>query len=121
MTETFLFDTYALIEVIKGSKNYEKYIDCKMLINEFIFAELCYKLFRETHENANFYLDKYSPFIFEITPDIIKEAMRFRVKNKKKKLSMTDCISYVMAGTYNIKFLTGNKEFEDLENVEFVK
>ena len=47
--------------------------------------------------------------------------MEFRYKNKKKKLSMTDCISYFQAKELGIKFLTGDKEFQNLENVEFVK
>ena len=39
----------------------------------------------------------------------------------KRKLSMTDCIGYMMAKQWGIKFLTGDKEFEDMENVEYVK
>ena len=45
--------------------------------------------------------------------------MKFRVMNKN--MSMTDCISYMQAKELGIKFLTGDKEFEDLENVEFIK
>jgi len=45
MTEpTFLFDTYALIEIFNKNPNYERYIDVESVINEFIFAEYCYKL-----------------------------------------------------------------------------
>ena len=47
--------------------------------------------------------------------------MKFRYNNKKKEMSMTDCISYFMAKELGIKFLTGDKEFENLENVEFAK
>jgi len=47
--------------------------------------------------------------------------MQFRIKNRHKNLSMTDCISYIMAKRLGIKFLTGGKEFKNLENVEFVK
>ena len=45
--EIFLFDTYAILEIISGSKNYSKYLNCGIIINTFIFAELCYKLIRE--------------------------------------------------------------------------
>ena len=34
---------------------------------------------------------------------------------------MTDCIGYILAKNIGIKFLTGDKEFENLDNVEFVK
>lgn len=47
--------------------------------------------------------------------------MEFRLKWKDRKVSMTDCISYFQASELGIKFLTGDKEFEDFENVEFVK
>ncbi len=34
---------------------------------------------------------------------------------------MTDCISYFQAKDLGIKFLTGNKKFENLDDVEFAK
>ena len=46
---------------------------------------------------------------------------RFKIKNIKRSLSYADCIGYIIALRYGIKFLTGDKEFETLENVEFVK
>ena len=119
--ETFLFDTYAIIEIIKGNFNYEPYIDKKIIINNFIFAELCYNLIKGNYPNADYFIDKHVRYIVSVKSSIIKEAMKFRYKNKKKKLSMTDCISYFMAQDLGIKFLTGDKEFEGLDNVEFVK
>jgi uncharacterized protein len=47
--------------------------------------------------------------------------MKFRYKNRKKNLSVPDCISYLQAKSLGIKFLTGDKKFENMENVEFVK
>ncbi len=47
--------------------------------------------------------------------------MQFRLKWKDRKVSIPDCIGYVMAKNLDIKFLTGDKEFEGLDNVEFVK
>ncbi|MBI2660858.1 hypothetical protein HYX09_01165, partial [Candidatus Woesearchaeota archaeon] len=51
----------------------------------------------------------------------IEEAAKFRLKMKKRNISMTDCIGYVISGKLKVKFLTGDKEFEHLPNVEFVK
>ena len=34
---------------------------------------------------------------------------------------MTDSISYMHARDLNVRFLTGDKEFMDMPNVEFVK
>ncbi|MEX2016862.1 MAG: PIN domain-containing protein [Candidatus Pacearchaeota archaeon] len=117
----FVFDTYALIEIIKGNKNYTSYLNSRIIINNFIFAELCYILVRDSYPNADKYLDKYEKFIVSINPKTIKEAMKFRYKNKNKNMSIPDCISYFQSKELDINFLTGDKQFENLENVQFVK
>ena len=121
MTEKFLFDTYALMEILGRNPNYEKYLDKEMIINSFIFAEFCYQLIKAGKKNIHEDLDEIEPGIVNLYPKIIKSAMEFKYKNKKKKLSMTDCISYIQSKELGIKFLTGDKEFENVENVEFVK
>ena len=117
----FVFDTYALIEIIKGNKNYLPYFNTRIIINNFIFAELCYILVRDGYPNVDKYLDRYEKFIVSLSPKLIKEAMKFRYKNKNKNLSIPDCVSYFMAKNLGINFLTGDRQFESLENVEFVK
>ncbi len=122
MTEDiFIFDTYALIEIMNKNRNYENYISSEVIINNFIFAEFCYKLFREDVKGAENYIQEVVPAIIHADSSVVKEAMIFRVKYKKRKMSMTDCISYMMAKNMGIKFLTGDKEFENFDNVEFVK
>ena len=120
--QAFVFDTYSLFEIINGNPNYAKYVNSQIIINEFIFAELCYKLMREgSAEKSNFYAEKYKHLIATPGAETIKEAMLFRTYNKKKNLSATDCIGYIMAKNLKIKFLTGDQQFENMENVEFVK
>ncbi len=121
MTSKYVFDTYAIMEIKEGNKNYEKYLDAEIIINNFIFAELCYNLFKDKDKNAKEHIQKYSQFINSVKPEWIKEAMEFRLKWKDRGVSMTDCISYIMAKELGIKFLTGDKEFEGLDSVEFVK
>lgn len=119
--DIFVFDNYALIEIINGNNNYKKYLDKKIIINDFIFAELCYVLTRENYPNSKEYLDRYAKFIVHVSSNAIEDAMMFRFINKKKRMSITDCISYFMSKELGIKFLTGDKEFENMECVEFVK
>jgi len=121
MNETFLFDTYAILEIIEGNANYKDYVDKEIIINDFIFSELCFILIRNKYPNPERYLEKYSKQIVHAKPDVIKEAMNFRYNNKQRNLSSTDCISYFMAKDLGIKFLTGDKEFSNFENVEFIK
>ncbi|MBI2056801.1 PIN domain-containing protein [Candidatus Pacearchaeota archaeon] len=121
MTYRYFFDTYAIMEIIEGNKNYKGYLDSDVVINNFIFAELCYVLFRDKDKKAKEHLSKYSKYILSVKPEWIEEAMQFRLKWKDRSVSITDCIGYVMAKKMEIKFLTGDKEFEKMENVEFVK
>jgi uncharacterized protein len=118
---SYVFDTYAIFEIIGGNSNYNPYLDSGVIINNFIFAELCYNLLRENKVKAEEYAKKYSQYISSLEPEWIKEAMEFRLKWKDRDVSMTDCIGYIMAKKLGIKFLTGDKEFEDMENVEYVK
>ncbi|HZX20707.1 MAG TPA: PIN domain-containing protein [archaeon] len=120
--QAFVFDTYAIFEIISGNPDYEKYIQHPIIVNPFIVSELCYNLLKtKEQKTANEYTDKYAKYSETIGKEIIKEAMNFRYKNREKKLSMTDCISYFQAKALGIKFLTGDKEFENMPNVEFVK
>ncbi len=121
INDAFVFDTYAILEIISGNPNYKNYLNSRIIINNFVFAELCYKLFREKALKTEEYIKEYSRFIQPLTSDTIREAMLFRINNKSKNLSMTDCISYIMSLKSDVKFLTGDKEFENLINVEFVK
>jgi len=119
--DTFLYDNYALMEIINGNEKYENYLNKKIIINDFIFAELCYVLKRDNYPDPEKYIQRFTKFIVHASPDAISKAMIFRFNNKDKRMSMTDCISYFMAKELGIKFLTGDKEFENLDNVEFVK
>jgi predicted nucleic acid-binding protein len=72
-------------------------------------------------EKANEAFDFFLKFCIEIDDDVIKEANEFKLKNYRRELSYVDCVGYVLAKRYNAKFLTGDRQFEDFENVEFVK
>ena len=118
----YFFDTYAIIEIIEGNPKYEPYLESDVIINNFTFAELCYNLLKdETLKQPEIYTKKYSKCIMSVNPEWIEEAMKFRINWKDRKVSVPDCIGYVMAKKLDIKFLTGDKEFEKSENVEFVK
>lgn len=117
----YFFDTYALMEILQKNPNYEKYSELEPIINNFVFAEFCYNLFKDKEKNAKEYIDEIKPAIKNINPGWIEEGMSFRIKWKDRKVSMADCIGYVMAKHLEIKFLTGDKEFKGMENVEFVK
>ena len=122
MNEIYFFDTYAIIEIIKGNENYSRFKNTKMITTIFNLIELHYALLKNFNEDkANYLLEKYSNYVIGIDLDVIKEANKFRLKNIKKRISATDSIGYILSIKNGVKFLTGDREFEGLENVEFLK
>lgn len=120
MSELYFFDTYAFFEIIIGNPNYKKYEEANAITTIFNLAELNYGLKKEKDEKfADEITEKYWVFLVEVTLSDIKEAMS--LKNKNKQISIPDAIGYVIAKKHNAKFLTGDKEFKDMPNVEFVK
>ena len=118
----YFFDTYAIIEILKGNSGYEKYRDCKAIISAFNLAELHLHVTRVFGEEiADNILEEYSRCATNFELDDVKEATKLKIKYAKRKLSIPDCMGYVISKRLNIKFLTGDEKFKDLENAEFVK
>tara|TARA_Y100000034_G_scaffold124581_1_gene172946 strand:- start:656 stop:1066 length:411 start_codon:yes stop_codon:yes gene_type:complete len=120
--ESFFFDSYAIIEILNGNICYQKYSHFEVSLTIFNLAEIYWHSIRNYSENeADEIYQKYKEALVEIDDEILKESIKFRNENKKKKLSYADCIGYIYAKKHNMKFLTGDKEFENIKNVEFVK
>ena len=116
----YFYDSYALIEMIKSNRNYEKFWNFKATCIMNNLFELHQSLLRQFNKKtADYWMDKFN--ILEITMEDIIKASDFRYKYNKEKLSMTDCIGYIVAKRNKLKFLTGDEKFENKENVEFVK
>ena len=120
MNNLFFFDTYAFFEIIRGNPDYERFKEVNVLTTIFNLAELNYGLKKQKNkEIADNYTKKYWEFLVNVSLEDIKEAMDLKIK--KKYLSIPDAIGYIIAKKYNIKFLTGDEDFRDMESVEFVK
>ena len=119
--ELYFFDTYALIEVLESRVNYAKLVGCKSLVTKLNLFELCFYLYRTGVDEATCkkILSSYQKSCVEYGLDTIEKAAKMKMSNKR--LSMTDCIGYQVAQEYGIKFLTGDKEFENVEGVEYIK
>ncbi len=121
--KTYFFDSYAFYEIINGNPAYRGFIEnIGILTTKLNLMELYYGLLLKYNKNtANKYYDGLVKYCVELNDETIKHACLFKLINKKKSLSYVDCIGYIIAKQRNIKFLTGDKQFENLENVEFVK
>ena len=121
--KTYFFDSYAFFEIINGNHNYEKFTtDTAIITTKLSLMELHYGLLElYGKEEADKYYDKFTKFAIDFDDDIIKLANQFKRVMKTRKLTNIDCIGYTLAKLRNVKFLTGDKEFKDIENVEYVK
>ncbi|MBS3148789.1 PIN domain-containing protein [Candidatus Woesearchaeota archaeon] len=122
MTTKFFADTYALIEIFKGNENYRLISNEHIITSTFHLAELYYYLLRSCDEAlADKYFDECEENCIEISTTALKAAMKFKLINKKDRLSQADCIGYARACELGIPFLTGDSKFEGKPNVTFVK
>ncbi len=117
----YFFDTYAIIEIIEDNKNYEKYKEEDIITSILNVGELYYSLLKKNAEAAETWYEKLKQSAMLVDVETIKRAMKFRFENKNKKFSVIDCVGYILAKEKGLKFLTGDKGFENFENVEFVK
>lgn len=127
----YLIDTYALIEwLVQGNDNYKKYFESMDkeggFLTELTVLEFYYTVFhRLGKEKGDEALDIIlgNNKVIDLTLGMIKEAAIFRslMINKKKNLSYADSVNYVAAKTLKVKLLTGDNDFKNVENVEFVK
>lgn len=116
----YFFDTYAFFEIINGNPNYSAYLENEAVTTAFNLAELNYGLKKGMSKLlSDEYISKYWQYAVEVTLDDIKNAMD--LKTNKRKLSIPDAVGYTVAKRLNVKFLTGDSDFEGMENVEFIK
>lgn len=118
----YFFDTYALFEIIHKNQNYSDYLKVGIITTKLNLMELHYIIFRLYGEGvADKAYERFKTFCVEISDEVIKQANEFKFLNKKRKLSYVDCIGYIISKMNSVKFLTGDRQFENMENVEFVK
>ncbi len=122
MSEDYFFDTYAIIELIKGNSNYEFVKDDVIITGVMNLAEVYYALLLENAEDfANSIIKKLNTQIIDLDQKMAIEAAKFRYKNKKLFLSYIDCIGYILAKENNLIFLTGDEGFKHIDNVKLIK
>ena len=118
----YFFDTYALYEIISGNRNYERYKELTITLSVLNVAELYWNLLKEKDKKvADEQIEKLNFEVLGIDYNLIIDAVLFRYENKKYDVSLPDAVGYLLAKKHKLKFLTGDKFFEDKSNVEFVK
>ena len=119
---TYFFDTYAIIELIGGSSSYKKFEEFRIVTSVLNIGEI-YAIFlrNDGKGRADKWFEDCSFDLLEFTPDDIVKATYFRYINRQKNISITDSVGYVLSLKHKLEFLTGDRQFQNMPNVEFVK
>lgn len=122
MTDVYFFDTYAIMEILKGNPRYARFRNIRPVLTIFNLVELHYAVLREAGiELADELLERYSIYEVDVDNEVIKQANRLKHKHRSKNLSAADVIGHTTSRKLRVKILTCDKEFRGMENVEFVK
>ena len=122
MDEVKCLDTYALVEIKQGNPKFKDYFKSKFVITDITLAEFYSVLLREENQEvADYWFNKLESYSVPVEKQILKEAIKFRHENKKTGISFFDAVGYIFALKNGYKFVTGDKEFKNLDNVEFKK
>lgn len=111
-----------MIEMANGNPAYAKFNEVKghtTLLN-------LYELYVQTLKNngeefAKKVFDTFKKILIEIKDAHIFSAAPFKLKDKKTHFSYTDALGYSIAEAEGLIFVTGDNEFRNLPNVQFVR
>ncbi|MGV8176372.1 MAG: PIN domain-containing protein [Candidatus Bilamarchaeaceae archaeon] len=121
----FFYDSYAILEFVRGNSTYKRYFPAKgCATTHFNLVEVYYCLLRTVgKDTAEKVYESFISICAEPDHGLLKRAMEKRLElvGSGKNISYADAVGYQFALEHNLKFLTGDMEFEKLANVEFVK
>ncbi len=111
-----------MIEIIEGNPNYKPLLSGEFYTSIFHLYELYYAIFRDygSKDAQERYLF-FTQFAARVKDEHVFVASKFKLLHKRKRISYADAIGYAMAKEMGAKFLTGDEQFEKMDNVEYVK
>lgn len=120
---SYFWDSYAVIELLKGNAAFAGYSDDPIKITIFNLEEIYWFAVHEYDEaKANEIFDRLKGCVVELDDETLKEAIQLRKKvYKTRKISYADAIGYTYALRHHMRFLTGDNEFKGMQHVEFVQ
>ena len=119
----YFYDSYAIIEFIKGNPKFKEYFtEVKGITSFYNLMEVYYSTLKDNGETkARDFLNLFINISVQPITEDIESSMKFRFLNVKKKFSYADCLGYNISKREKLKFLTGDEAFRNFPNVEFVK
>lgn len=114
----FFLDTYALVEIVRGSPRYRQYLAAKLYTTLLNLIELYLAILRDFgEEEAKRQFARFRDLVSELPDDWLYEAMALKLK--RPKLSYADAVGYTASRRLQCRFLTGDPAFRRMADVEF--
>ncbi len=121
----YFYDSYAVMAYLSDNPNYRAFFEENDgVLTKLNLIEISYRTMELHGEEAAAQVAKlFAKYVVDFGVADIVGSMKLRLKLKRKgrNISYADAVGYYLALKNKLKFLTGDREFEDLENVEYVK
>jgi predicted nucleic acid-binding protein len=121
----YFYDSYAVMAYLSDNPHYRRYFEENDgILTKLHLIEVSYRTM-ELHgeEAATQVVTLFAKYVIDFGPADIVASTKLRLKLKKtgRNISYADALGYYLALKNKLKFLTGDREFEGLDNVEFIK
>lgn len=118
----FFYDSYAVLAYLSDSHGYAAYFEKNTgVLTRLNLMEVYYAIFRAHGAGAaHQVLEAYSAFEIEFSLGDVEASMKLRYELRRLNLSYADALGYYISKKEGLKFLTGDRAFERLPDVEFV-
>jgi hypothetical protein len=121
----YFYDSWAVMAYLSDNPEYRAcFEENDGVLTKLNLIEVAYRTM-ELHgeEAATQIVTLFAKYVIDFGPaDIVASTkLRLELKRAGRNISYADALGYYLALKNKIKFLTGNREFEGLAGVEFIK
>jgi predicted nucleic acid-binding protein len=119
----FFYDSYSVLAYLSDRPGYASYFEKNTgVLTRLNLMEVHYAILRAHGARAaHEVLEAYSACEIDFSLVDIEASMKLRYELRKLELSYADALGYHIAKKEGLKLLTGDKVFEGLPGVEFVR
>src|SRR5262245_55763077 len=112
----FFYDSYSVIAYLGDKPGYSAYFEKSTgILTRLNLMEVYNAVLRAHGEKAaHEVLEAYSTYEIEFSLADVEGAMKLRYKLPNLELSYADALGYYISKKEGLRFLTGNRAFEDL-------
>lgn len=121
----YFYDSYAVMAYLSDNPAYRVcFEENDGILTKLNLIEVAYRTM-ELHgeEAATQVVTLFAKYVIDFGPmDIVASTkLRLELKREGRNISYADALGYYLAIKNKLKFLTGDREFEGLDGVEFIK